>query len=53
MVGGILWEISGISVLAHRSLLGTSVPCVTPSPGELLMGSLLAPSSRRQEQRGQ
>lgn len=52
---GILWSLlfTGISVLAQESLLGTSVPRVTPDPRVLLTGSLLAPSSRRQEQRGQ
>lgn len=50
LVGG--WFLL-VSPLARGSLLGTSAPCVSTSPGALLMSSPSVLSSRRQEQRGQ
>lgn len=50
LVGG--WFLL-VSLLAHGSLPGTLVPCVSTSPGALLMSSPSVLSSRRQEQRGQ
>lgn len=50
LVGG--WFLL-VSLLARGSLPGTLVPCVSTSPGALLMSSPSVLSSRRQEQRGQ